>query len=188
MIEKPLYVVDMTLYEFKHILKLISKIKPEYSLKERKSHLRREINDMFGKIRRDIGKGPRHLSAAKNKMTSNFMITINQLGILENLYEFNNLYYYLDSNHLLFYEKLRKILLFKGNWNIYLKIIERINQRGIFKNKTEYLNLVAKELHRKFPRLSVKGHKKRLTNVFRWMKNENLKIIGEFSSDGMKIF
>ncbi|KKK64708.1 hypothetical protein LCGC14_2981490, partial [marine sediment metagenome] len=92
------------------------------------------------------------------------------------------------SNHTLFYEKLRKILLFKGNWNIYLKIIERINQGGIFKNKTEYLNLVAKELHRKFPRLSVKGHKKRLTNVFRWMKNENLKIIGEFSSDGMKIF
>ena len=57
------------------------------------------------------------------------------------------------------------------------------NKINTFKTKTEYLNLVARELHRRYPDKTENGHKRQLISVMRWMTSDQLKILGDFSKN-----
>ena len=184
---KPLYLVDMTIYEFLYILDLIDGIIKKYPLKERRFQLKNAIFSMFGKVKIDKNKGPRCLTSSKKKMASNFMITINQLGFLNQINVFKMLYGYLKTNPERFFEELKKILLEKGNWMIYIKVFHKINKINTFRTKTEYLNLVASELYRRYPDKTENGHKRQLISVMRWMTSDQLKILGDFSKNGIEV-
>ena len=72
MFNKPLYIVDMTLYEFVHIMEFINDVIVNFSEVDRKKQLWKKIYNMFGKIPIDKGKPPRNLSGAKIKKTRSF--------------------------------------------------------------------------------------------------------------------
>jgi len=180
MLKKPLFVVDMTLYEFLHILDLINDVMAKFPEAERKKELRKKIMNMFGKIPIEEGKQPRNLAGGLNKITSNYMITINQLGLVDNLDDFKKLYSLYDTKRTMFFNELRKLLLNKGKWNEYIEAISRINRLGKFKNKTEYIELVANEMHKKYPDVTISGHKKQLQYTRRWMEHEKIAFLGEF--------
>ncbi len=188
MSDKPLFIVDMTLYEFQHILGIINEVNLDFPQEERRFKVKEFIFDMFGKIPISEGKPPRRVVSAKKKMTQNYMITLNQLDLIDNKDRFNELYNLYRSNLKLFYQKLRDILLIIGNWNDYLDAMKKVNQLKTFHNKTEYLNLVAREMHKNCPSVSIKGHFKQITYVKRWMKHQNLQIIGGFTTEnGMEL-
>ncbi|GAH56620.1 unnamed protein product [marine sediment metagenome] len=69
----------------------------------------------------------------------------------------------------------------------YIRAMEKVNQKKNFRTMNEYLDLVSTEIYRKYPHSSVKGHKKQLGYVLRWMKDDRLKIIGDFSANGLEI-
>ncbi len=188
MLDRPLFVVDMTLYEFLYILNLINEVINEFPKEERQNQLKKKIFDMFGKIPIDKDKRPRRLTTSKDKMAGNFMITINQLKLLDDIKKFENLFDLYKTNNKKFIKKLKEILLIEGNWIDYINALKLINKRGIFDNKKEFIDLVAKELHIKYPDISAKAHKKQFMYIKRWLEDNKLKLIGEFSEDGIKIY
>lgn len=188
MLNRPLFVVDMTLFEFLHIISLIKKVILNYSEEERRNKLKEEIYDMFGKLPIDNGKPPRRNASSRKKMTGNFMITINQLNLLDNIDDFNDLYNSYKSNLIVFFEKLRTLLLINGRWIEYIKAIKLVNSKGNFESKGEYQNEVANEMHRNFPNISSKAHLKQFSYVKRWMVDKKLQLIGDFTKEnGLEI-
>ncbi len=66
--------------------------------------------------------------------------------------------------------------------------MENVNRNLKFKNKKEYIYQVAQDLFMKLPNISENGHKKRLSYVLKWMRDDQLKIIGDFTNEGTIIF
>lgn len=188
MLRRPLFVVDMTLFEFLHIITLIKKVILNYSEEHRRNKLKEEIYYMFGKLPIDEGKPPRRNASSKKKMTGNYMITINQLNLLDDIDDFNDLYNSYKSNLKVFFLKLRKLLLIKGRWIEYIKAIKLVNSQGNFESNVGYQNEVANEMHRNFPKISSKAHFKQFSYVKRWMVDKNLQLIGDFNKEnGLEI-
>jgi len=188
MTSRPLYIVDMTLYEFLAIFEFISKLDEQLSINERRVLLKREINHMLGTIPMDEGKPPRKLSSAKDKMVQNFMITINQLELLENLNDSKNLYQVYNINKEKFYQKLRNLLLYKGNLFEYIKAVEKVNQNEDINKNSQYLDNIAYELYKKYPHISKAGHRKQVVYIIRWLRDEKLGIFETINRNGVKIY
>lgn len=188
MTNRPLYIVDMTIYEFLNILKLISGLDDQLSIKEKKFLLKKEITNMLGTIPMDEGKPPRRLSSSKNKMVQNFMITINQLDLLENLTDSKNLYLLFKVDKEKFFEKLRKLLLFKGNLYDYVRAIEKVNQMEDIKNKSQYIEKLVYEVYKIYPHISKNAHKKQSQYIFKWLRDKRLAIIELVKDNKIKIY
>ena len=188
MTSRPLYIVDMTLYEFLAIFGFISKLDDQLSINERRVLLKREINHMLGTIPMDDGKPPRKLSSAKDKMVQNFMITINNLELLENLKDSKNLYQVYNINKEEFYQKLRKLLLYKGNLFEYVRAIEKVNQNEDINKNSQYIDSIAYELYKKFPHISKAGHRKQAVFIIKWLRDEKLGIFETIIRKGVKIY
>ncbi len=185
---RPLYIVDMTLYEFLHILELIYKIDGQLPIKERRILLKKEISEILGTIPMDEGKPPRRLSSSKHKIVQNFMITINQLKLLENLRDTKELYEIYKTNPEKFYQKLRRLLLYKGNLFEYIRAIKKVNQNKEIIKNSQYLDNLAYELYKIFPQISKAGHRKQITYVLKWLKNEKLGILETWDRNGVNIY
>lgn len=183
MLDKPLFVVDMTLYEFVHILGLINKIIADFELDERKTELKKLIGDMFGRIPIEEGSRPRSLGSSKKKMVQNFMITINQLQLLENPTQFYIIYNNFNLNTEKFYEDLKEYLLNKGKWIDYIYAIKKINLIGNFNNKKEYVKKVATDLNKNYTDITINAFIKQYSYVSRWLKNKLLNVIGYFTPE-----
>ena len=183
MLDKPLFVVDMTLYEFVHILGLINKIIADFELDGRKTELKKLIGDMFGRIPIDEGSRPRSLGSSKKKMVQNFMITINQLQLLENPTQFYIIYNNFNLSRKKFYEDLKEFLLNKGRWIDYIYAIQKINLIGNFNNKKEYVKKIATELNKNYTNITINAFIKQYGYVSRWLKNKLLNVIGDFTPE-----
>ncbi len=178
----------MTLYEFLAIFGFISKLDDQLSINERRVLLKREINHMLDTIPMDDGKPPRKLSSAKDKMVQNFMITINNLELLENLKDSKNLYQVYNINKEEFYQKLRKLLLYKGNLFEYVRAIEKVNQNEDINKNSQYIDSIAYELYKKFPHISKAGHRKQAVFIIKWLRDEKLGIFETIIRKGVKIY
>lgn len=179
--EGPLFIVDMTLYEFTHILKLINQLDSSNPIKEMKLDLKQQILNMFGKIPIDFGKRPRRLTTAKEKMAGNFMITINQLKMIENVGETTKLFNLYLTNEEFFYNELKSILINKGRWKEIIELIEKINREASFLNKKDFIEKLAEQLHLKYKMYSKKRNLKQLQYIMKWLCHPKLKILGDYS-------
>ncbi len=178
----------MTLYEFIHIISLINKLNDGLTLKNRKRELRKEIDEMLGILPMDKGKRPRKLSSSKNKMVSNFMVTINNLNLLENLEETKHLNELYQTDRDNFFLKLRKLILYKGNLVDHVKILDKINKKKEFKNTTQYLDGMAYEIYKKYPNISQAAHRKQLQYILKWLKDKRLGILESFNENRIHKF
>ncbi len=181
MLKGPLFIVDMTVYEFIHILKLINQLDSSNPIKEMKLDLKRQIINMFGKIPIDFGKRPRRLTTAKEKMAGNFMITINQLKMIENIKETKRKFNLYLTNEESFYNELKSILMNKGRWEEIIELIEQIKREALFLGKKDFLEKLAEQMHLKYKMYSKKRNLKQLQYIMKWLCHPKLKILSDYS-------
>lgn len=191
--EKPLFVVDMTFYEFKHILILINEINKKLTNKtsnlsngeiysKKRELLKNKIVNMYGKVPLDRNKGPRNISEHnKPKFAGNYMITISQMNLLEDNKKFNYFYNLLENNEERFLNEIRDFLLEKGKWWEYVNAINKVNQLENIKSRKEYRDKISHILYRKYhkfyPELKKYRWKKQFRYISRWLLDEELRIL-----------
>jgi len=197
--KKPLFVVDMTLFEFIQVLKFVHEVNQKFRdeapskdlLRKKRKIIKDKIYDMFGNVPMDFDKGCRNLPSlnTKSKMAGNFMITINQLKLLKDIKtaeDLHTLYIYNEKN---FYRKLKNILLEDGKWKEYIEAIKNANEKDGLTTSGSYKQYISKYLQQKYYKyyhLKTERWRKQLNYVLKWLVDERLNICKK-SQVGFKI-
>jgi len=197
--KKPLFVVDMTLFEFIQVLKFVHKVNQKFReedtskqlLRKKRKIVKDKIYAMFGNIPMDFNKGCRNLPNldTKSKMAGNFMITINQLKLLEDIKISEELHSLYINNEKDFYKKLRCILLGDGKWNDYIEAIHKANEKEDLTTSFSYKYYISKYLQKKYNKfypVKTERWRRQFNYVLKWLIDERL-VICKKSQVGFKI-
>jgi len=197
--KRPLFVVDMTLFEFIQVLKFVHEVNHNFRdetpnndiLRKKRKIIKDKIYNMFGNVPMDFEKGCRNLPSlnTKSKMAGNFMITINQLKLLEDIKTVEKLHTLYTHNEKNFYRKLRNILLEDGKWKEYLEAIKNANENDNLTTSGSYKHYISKYLQQKYYKyypVKTERWKKQLNYVLKWLIDERLNICKK-SQVGFKI-
>jgi hypothetical protein len=197
--KRPLFVVDMTLFEFIQVLKFVHEVNQKFRdevpskdlLRKKRKIIKENIYDMFGNVPMDFDKRCRNLPNlnTKSKMAGNFMITINQLKLLEDIKIAEDLHTLYISNEKSFYKKLKNILLEDGKWRDYIEAIKNANEKDGLTTSGNYKQYISKYLQRKYYKfypVRTERWRRQLNYVLKWLIDERLNICKK-SQVGFKI-